>query len=130
MGSKRLHELPHRRVCGRTVPVARGFRSRLLGLAWLDLAEAGPGLLIPACASVHTFGMRFELDLVFLDREAEPLAVHRGVPPCRLLWCRGAAAVLEVPAAKGESLRRRRLERPCCRSAGRSPASSSVRTTR
>jgi uncharacterized membrane protein (UPF0127 family) len=47
--------------------------------------------------------MRFELDLVFLDREGHPLAVRRRVPPRRLAWHRGAAAVLELPASRGES---------------------------
>ena len=97
----RLRELPRRRACGRVVPVAHGLRARLLGLAWLDRGEAGPGLLIPRCRSVHTFGMRFELDVVFLDGSGRPLAVRRRVPPRRFAWQRGAAAVLEIPAAEG-----------------------------
>ena len=83
------------------MPVAVGFRARLLGLAWLDRRQAGAGLLIPRCSSVHTFGMRFPLDLVFLDRNGAPLALHRRIPPRRLVHCRGAAAVLEIPAAEG-----------------------------
>ncbi|MGN6254157.1 MAG: DUF192 domain-containing protein [Solirubrobacterales bacterium] len=82
-------------------PVARGFRARLLGLAWRDRADAGPGLLIPRCASVHTFGMRFALDLFFLDRTGRVVAVRRRVPPRRVVGQRGAAAVLEIPAAEG-----------------------------
>jgi uncharacterized membrane protein (UPF0127 family) len=82
-------------------PVAESFRSRLLGLAWRDRALAGPGLLIQRCASVHTFGMRFALDIYFLDSDGTVIAVRRAVPPRRVLWCRGAAAVLEVPAAEG-----------------------------
>jgi uncharacterized membrane protein (UPF0127 family) len=82
-------------------PVASGFRKRLLGLSWRDRAKAGPGLLIPRCASVHTFGMRFELDLFFLDGEGRVLAVRRRVPPRRVVWHRGAAAVLEIPAEEG-----------------------------
>lgn len=80
------------------IPVAKGFRTRLRGLAFRDRELAGPGLLLPRCASVHTFGMRFALDLYFLDREGRPLAVHRRVPPRRFAWHRGACAVLEVPA--------------------------------
>jgi len=99
--SSRLHGLPRRRVCGHLVPVARGFRCRLLGLAWLDEAAAGPGLLIPRCGSVHTFGMRFDLDLVFLDRDGWPLSLRRRVPPRRFVWHRGADAVLEAPSAAG-----------------------------
>lgn len=83
------------------VPVAVSFRSRLLGLAWRERAQAGPGLLIPRCSSVHTFGMRFALDVYFLDRGGRVLAVRRRVPPRRVLWHRGAAAILEVPAGEG-----------------------------
>lgn len=102
MLARRLDRLPRRRVCGREVPVAIGRRARLLGLAGLAPAQAGPGLLLPRCASVHTFGMRFALDLVFLDGGGAVLAVRRGVPPRRLAWRRGAEAVLELPAAGGE----------------------------
>jgi len=82
-------------------PVAESFRSRLVGLAWRDRSQAGSGLLIPRCASVHTFGMRFELDVYFLDDAGRILSLRRRVPPRRVLRCRGAAAVLEVPAAEG-----------------------------
>jgi uncharacterized protein len=71
----------------------------LRGLAWRDRSAAGPGLLIPRCSSVHTFGMRFELDLYFLDREGRVIAVRRRVPPRRIAWKRGACAVLELPSA-------------------------------
>jgi uncharacterized protein len=101
MTSSRLRELPRRRVCGRSVPVAASFRARLLGLAWLRREQAGAGLLIPACASVHTVGMRFPLDLVFLDRHGRRCATHLRVPPFRLVHCRGAAAVLEIPSPQG-----------------------------
>jgi uncharacterized protein len=84
--------------------MAVGSRARLLGLSWLDRGQAGAGLLIPRCSSVHTFGMRFALDLTFLDRDGNPLATRRSVPPRRLAWQRGAAAVLELPSpAGGES---------------------------
>lgn len=81
----------------RPVPVAKGFRTRLRGLAWRDRSAAGPGLLIPRCSSVHTFGMRFELDLFFLDCEGRVIGVRRRVPPRRFVWWPGAAAVLELP---------------------------------
>jgi uncharacterized membrane protein (UPF0127 family) len=73
----------------------------LRGLVWLDRAKAGSGLLIPRCSSVHTFGMRFELDVYFLDRSGRVLSVRRRVPPQRVLWCRGASAVLEIPSGEG-----------------------------
>jgi uncharacterized membrane protein (UPF0127 family) len=45
--------------------------------------------------------MRFALDLYFLDREGRVLSVLRRVPPRRVLWQRGAAAVLEIPSPQG-----------------------------
>jgi uncharacterized membrane protein (UPF0127 family) len=101
MLAARFEELPRRRVCGHLVPVATNARSRLLGLARLSADQAGPGLLIPGCAGVHTFGMRFDLDLVFLDAEERSLAIVRRLPPRRVTWHRRAAAVLELPARPG-----------------------------
>lgn len=83
---------------GLDVPVATRFRARLLGLALLDPADAGPGLLIPHCSAVHTFGMKFALDIYFLDQGGTVLEVRRAVPPRRFVAFRGAAAVLEIPA--------------------------------
>jgi uncharacterized protein len=98
MPAPRLRRLPSVAVCGRQVPSAIDLRSRLLGLAWLDRDEAGAGLLIPRCSSVHTFGMRFALDLVFLDGNGAICSVRRKVPPRRFASDRRAAAVLELPA--------------------------------
>jgi uncharacterized membrane protein (UPF0127 family) len=88
-------------VLGLEVPVATNLRSRLLGLAYLDCAEAGTGLLIPRCSCVHTFGMRFDLDLYFLDARRKVVAARRALRPRRVAFCGEAAAVLEVPARQG-----------------------------
>jgi uncharacterized membrane protein (UPF0127 family) len=94
----RLSSAPLQVISGNEVPVAVGIRARLLGLALLDREAAGPGLLIPRCAAVHTFGMRFALDIYFLGSGDEILDVRRGVPPRRFVAHRGAVAVLEIPA--------------------------------
>ncbi len=78
------------------MPVAVGFRARLLGLSHLDREQAGTGLLIPRCAAVHSFGMRFALELVFLDADGTVLA-RRRLRPRRFARHDGAAAVLELP---------------------------------
>jgi hypothetical protein len=76
--------------------VASSFRERLLGLALRPPAEP---LLIPGCRAVHTFGMRYALNLYWLDCDWDLVRLDRGVPPRRLVRCRGASAVLEVPSA-------------------------------
>jgi uncharacterized protein len=96
--ARRFRDLPTASVLGRDFPVASTRCARLLGLSRLHVDEAGPGLLIPRCRSIHTFGMRFALDLVFLDRDFRPCSAMRGVPPLRLAWDRRASAVLELPA--------------------------------
>jgi uncharacterized membrane protein (UPF0127 family) len=101
MPPNRFRSLPRREAGGRLVPVASGTRARLLGLAWLDRERAGPGLLIPRCSCVHTFGMRFPLDLVFLDRGGREIGRRQDVPPRRIARRRGAAAVLEIPSGGG-----------------------------
>ena len=56
-----------------------------------------PLLLVPARA-IHTWGMRFAIDVVFLDADLRVLRVVRGLRPWRCAAARGARAVLELPA--------------------------------
>jgi uncharacterized membrane protein (UPF0127 family) len=77
--------------------VASTFRDRLVGLAWRREPPA-EGLLLPRTRSVHTFGMRFALDLHWLDAAGGVVRIDRAVPPRRLRTCLRARAVLELPA--------------------------------
>ena len=85
-------------ILGRAVPVATSFPSRLLGLALLPRERAGEGLLIPGCHCIHTFGMRFPLDLLFLDGRGRVVDLRRDVPAGRIARCAAAVAVLELPS--------------------------------
>ncbi len=75
--------------------MADTFLSRLLGLAFLDEVPRTCALLLPRCSSVHTFGMRFPLDVTFLDADGCQLRTAWGVAPARFVRHRGASAVLE-----------------------------------
>src|SRR5262249_5759956 len=94
----RFRDCEWRRVLGFEVPVATTWLSRVLGLALLRRERAGAGLLIPGCRSVHTLGMRFRLDLLFLDRRGQVVEIFREVPGGRFFRCRRAVAVLELPS--------------------------------
>jgi uncharacterized protein len=98
LSSCRLRQMPTRAVAVGPVPVASSLASRLVGLSWLDRAEAPAGLLIPRCRSVHTFGMRFPLDVIFLDDHLREISRREALPPRRFAFERRADAVLEVPA--------------------------------
>jgi hypothetical protein len=77
------------------IVVARGPR-RLLGLIGRRSLPAGVALEIPHCRSVHTVGMRFALDLVWLDGERRIVRIDHAVPPWRVRSCRQARSVLEA----------------------------------
>ncbi len=96
MVPKRLSRLERRTDPGGVrVFVARSFRARLLGLALLSDLPADCALLLPGCSSVHTFGMRFCLEIRFFDERGEMVRRESRVPPGRMLRQPGAAAVLE-----------------------------------
>jgi len=80
---------------------ARSWRSRALGLALLPRLHPGHGLVIDGCGSVHTFGMRFAIDILFLDGRDHLLRLDEGVRPRRIRSCRGARFVVEVNAGEG-----------------------------
>jgi uncharacterized protein len=115
----RLDALP-----GRTLPgglelaEARAPAARLRGLAGLDTLPPGRALHLPQCRSVHTFGMRLALDLVWLGGAGEVVRLDYGVPPGRVRACRRARSVLECAAGAGDAFAaavNRPLGRPACR---------------
>jgi uncharacterized membrane protein (UPF0127 family) len=90
------------KVCERCV-VANKMLPRMRGLLGRRSLPAGEGLLIRPAPSVHTFFMRFPIDVVFLSRSGEVLKVSADVGPWRARSCRGAYAVLELTAGEAES---------------------------
>jgi uncharacterized membrane protein (UPF0127 family) len=55
-------------------------------------------MLISPAPSVHTFFMRFPIDVVFLDRERRVVGISHSVGPWRMAGARGAVAALELAA--------------------------------
>jgi uncharacterized protein len=84
------------------IRVAITWWRRLIGLSLRGRPPPGRALTLPRCRCVHTCGMRFALDLVWLDAEGRVLGIGEGVRPWRMRSRRDAAAVLEVVAGEGE----------------------------
>jgi uncharacterized protein len=98
----RLDDLPGRRLPGGLrIAVARSRRARLCGLARLSELPPDRALLLERCRSVHTFGMRFALDLIWLDEARQVVRLDAAVPPRRIRSCREARHVVEVTAGAG-----------------------------
>lgn len=72
---------------------------RARGLMGRQSVETGEALVIPRCRQVHTFGMRFAIDVAFVDRRCRVLKIYRGLRPRRMssLAARASLAI-EFPA--------------------------------
>ncbi len=79
--------------------MAEKFFDRLKGLLGRKALPAGECLWIKQCKGIHTFGMRFPIDAVFLDREKHVVAIKKDLKPNRVtkVFFR-AESVLELPA--------------------------------
>jgi uncharacterized membrane protein (UPF0127 family) len=95
-----------------TLYVARDRGARRRGLAGLESLDADTGLLIVHCPSVHTIGMRFACDLVWLDRHEQVVRIDAAVAPRRLRTCVRARSVIEVNAGRGPAFAEAWLNAP------------------
>jgi uncharacterized membrane protein (UPF0127 family) len=79
--------------------IADSLFSRMKGLLGRDSLLEGEALLIKPCKSIHTFGMRFPIDIVFLDKQNEVVATGKNILPNRMSTISiSADCVLELPS--------------------------------
>lgn len=82
--------------------VAVDSAARKKGLLGRDGLAAGAALLIAPTNAVHTFFMRFPIDIVFAARDGTIVKVRRAVPPWRMAAAWRGYAVIELMAAGAE----------------------------
>jgi uncharacterized protein len=100
----RLAALPGRTLpSGLRLAEAAGWNARRRGLAGLRTIGPGEGLHLPRTRSVHTVGMRFALDLIWLDAGGNVVRVDRDVQPRRARTCLRARSVVEVAAGRANA---------------------------
>jgi len=93
-----VHGDTGRRVSSR-VGVADAWWPRLRGLLARPPLESGEGLLLVDCSSVHTIGMRYPIDIAFLDAKGRVVRSIAALQPGRVrLGGPGAVHTLELPA--------------------------------
>ena len=68
------------------VTIAKTWWSKMAGLLGRSHLPANEGLLLPGCRSIHTCGMRFAIDAVFVDRGWQVVALKPNLVPWRLVW--------------------------------------------
>ncbi len=88
-------------VIAARVKIACDFRSRSVGLLNRSSLQDDEALLIKPCNSIHTFFMKFPIDVVFLDQKGKVVRAKKNLVPWRLCFCLiKGYMTLELPAGK------------------------------
>ena len=85
------------------VCLADTFLTRLKGLLATKQLETGKGLVIRPCCSIHTVGMNYDIDVVFVGSDDNVLKVVSNMPANRFALCRKSSYVIELPAGTIEA---------------------------
>jgi len=93
----------HQRIVARTLLTAFDSKSRRTGLLKHDTLPEGSALIIAPSQAIHTFSMRFSIDVAFVSKDGLVLKVRHSVPPRRIAVSWRAFAVIELPAGALET---------------------------
>jgi uncharacterized membrane protein (UPF0127 family) len=80
------------------VELAASRSDRRRGLLGRSQFEPGAALVIVPCFAIHTIGMRYPIDVVFVNRQGVAVRILCGLSPWRLAAAAGARAAIELPA--------------------------------
>jgi uncharacterized protein len=99
----RLEHAATGRTLAHTLHAAFDSASRKTGLLGRDAWPAGEALVIAPCQAVHTVGMQFPIDVLFVRRDGTVEKVKVAVPPWRMTGSWRAFAVIEMAAGTIEA---------------------------
>ncbi len=88
-------------VIAQQARLASSLGQRMKGLLGQDSLSANEALILKSCSSIHTFFMRFSIDVLFLDKDMQIIRLFRNMPPNRLsptVW--GSKIAIELPAGR------------------------------
>ena len=94
----RVVNLTRNTLIATDVEIATSSAQRSKGLLGRSALGTGEGLWIVPCESVHTFAMRFAIDLIYLDKQQKVRKICSSVRPWRISACLTAHSVLELAA--------------------------------
>ena len=94
-------------ILARKAKEAKTFGERLMGLMFLKKMDGYDGLIISPCNSIHTFFMKMNIDVIFLNNKNEVVHIKRSMKPWRMTrMFVGANKVLEFEAGVlGENIK-------------------------
>ncbi|MDT8341956.1 MAG: DUF192 domain-containing protein [Longimicrobiales bacterium] len=86
-------------LLGTRIQLADTWFSRLRGFLFRPAPRLGEGILLTPCDAIHTWGMSFDLDVLFLDARGDVVAVQESLPPGRVTpRVATSRYVLEIPS--------------------------------
>ena len=94
----RIHNQSRDTLLADRAEIADTSKARKTGLLKHDRLENGEGLWINPCEGVHTAGMKFPIDVLFLDKRRKVVKIRAGMPRWRVAACLWAHSVVELPS--------------------------------
>jgi uncharacterized membrane protein (UPF0127 family) len=73
-------------------------KSRNRGLLGRARLNDGSALILAPCSSIHTFFMRFAIDVLFVKKDGRVMKMYSALPAWRIAFAFGAFAAIELPA--------------------------------
>jgi uncharacterized membrane protein (UPF0127 family) len=83
--------------------IADNSKTRKTGLLKHDRLESGEGLWITPCEGIHTVGMKFPIDVLFLDKKRKVVKIRAAMPRWRMAASLFAHSVLELPSGTAQA---------------------------
>jgi uncharacterized protein len=94
----RVHNPSRNTILADRALIADSSKTRKTGLLKHDRLEPGEGLWIAPCEGVHTVGMKFPIDVLFLDKKRKVVKIRAAMPRWRMAASLFAHSVLELPS--------------------------------
>lgn len=98
MRKLRVRNLSRGTILADRAGIANTSKLRKTGLLKHEKLERGDGLWITPCEGVHTVGMQFAIDVVFLNKKRKVVKIREAMPRWRMALCLRAHSVLELPS--------------------------------
>jgi uncharacterized protein len=98
MRKLRVHNRSRDTLLADRAGIADTSTTRKTGLLKHDRLESGEGLWITPCEGVHTVGMKFPIDVLFLNKKRKVVKIRSSMPRWRIAACLLAHSVLELPS--------------------------------
>lgn len=84
--------------------IAKGFFEKLKGLLYRPMLDDREAIVLTRCNSIHTCGMQYAIDVIFLSKHFKVIKIEKDCKPWRFFRCKGAAHTLEMLGGQAELL--------------------------